>query len=335
MLSGDNGILQRATDAKTKSDEAQIKERIQLAYHSALTGGKGSYTKESLEDELENEFGENNYNVDDSDSDNWVLSAKGQSVTIPAGTKVIEAYFASEIFETNGNTAKKMHIGDYVNFDVDYNNLFTNNAGDADKPDNIYAGKWRVLYVTSDKLKIVSAGVPTRFSVNGSTSSDLMLILSGGLLYSGGPSGTNCGIMKANEFKDSLGNSVNDRYKVNELFKNANGGAIDGGPMALTRSDMMTSMAMMGYRGDLVDFEYGLLAVPANGNYAQLWLGDKWGPKYPNYIDNDGTANVCNDDDKAMETLGIRPTVNLKSTVKYSLKNTDSNGVSTWDIINE
>ena len=325
MLSGDNGILQKATTAKENTDSAQIKERIQLAYYSALAGGQGSYTYDTLMKELENEF-ETDYDVDDSDSDNWVLSAKGQSVTIPAGTKVIEAYFASEIFETNGNTAKKMHIGDYVNFDVDYNNLFTNNAGDADKPDNIYAGKWRVLYVTSDKLKIVSAGVPTRFSVNGSTSSDLMLILSGGLLYSGGPSGTNCGIMKANEFKDSLGNSVNDRYK---------GGAIDGGPMALTRSDMMTSMAMMGYRGDLVDFEYGLLAVPANGNYAQLWLGDKWGPKYPNYIDNDGTANVCNDDDKAMETLGIRPTVNLKSTVKYSLKNTDSNGVSTWDIINE
>ncbi len=42
MLSGDNGVLQRATDAKTKSDEAQIRERIQLAYHSALTGGKGN-----------------------------------------------------------------------------------------------------------------------------------------------------------------------------------------------------------------------------------------------------------------------------------------------------
>ena len=95
MLSGNNGVLQRATDAKTKSDEAQIKERIQLAYHSALTGGQGSYTKESLEDELEKEFGENNYNVDDSGSDNWVLTGKvyekEQSVTVPAGiTEFVE-----------------------------------------------------------------------------------------------------------------------------------------------------------------------------------------------------------------------------------------------------
>ena len=59
MLSGDNGILTRAGDAKTMTDEAQIREKIQLAYHSALTGGKGSYTKENLEEELENVFGEN------------------------------------------------------------------------------------------------------------------------------------------------------------------------------------------------------------------------------------------------------------------------------------
>ena len=96
MLSGDNSILQKATDAKIKSDEAQIKERIQLAYHSALAGGKGSYTYESLEDELEKEFGENNYNVDDSDSDNWVLTAKGQSVTIPAG-KVVDTIWQNAL----------------------------------------------------------------------------------------------------------------------------------------------------------------------------------------------------------------------------------------------
>ena len=79
--------MQKAIDAKTNTDNSQIIERIKLAYHSALTGGQGSYTKESLEDELEKEFGANNYNVDDSDNTNWILSAKGQSVTVPAGKK--------------------------------------------------------------------------------------------------------------------------------------------------------------------------------------------------------------------------------------------------------
>ena len=89
MLFGDNGILQRATDAKTNTDNAQIKEKIQLAYQSALAGGKGSYSTESLEEELEKEFGENNYSVDDSDTNNWILSANGQSVSIPAGIKTV------------------------------------------------------------------------------------------------------------------------------------------------------------------------------------------------------------------------------------------------------
>ena len=84
MLSGDNGVLQRATDAKTKSDEAQIKERIQLAYHSALIGGKGSYTKDSLMEELKNEF-KTDYDVDDSNDENWKIKAQGQEVIIPAG----------------------------------------------------------------------------------------------------------------------------------------------------------------------------------------------------------------------------------------------------------
>ena len=85
MLTGDNGILTRAGEAKNRSDEAQIKERIQLAYHSALISGQGSYTKENLEDELEKEFGDDFEEVDDSNDENWKLKVKGQSVIIPAG----------------------------------------------------------------------------------------------------------------------------------------------------------------------------------------------------------------------------------------------------------
>ena len=38
MLAGDNGILQRAGEAKNTTDEAQIKEKIRLSYLAALTG---------------------------------------------------------------------------------------------------------------------------------------------------------------------------------------------------------------------------------------------------------------------------------------------------------
>ena len=100
MLTGDNSILKRATTAKENTEKTQIEERIKLAYNSALTSGQGSYTKESLEDELEKEF-TTDYSVNDSDNNNWIITAKGQSVTIPAG-KVIDTVWQN-VFKTSYN----------------------------------------------------------------------------------------------------------------------------------------------------------------------------------------------------------------------------------------
>ncbi len=63
MLTGDNGILSRAGEAKNTTDEAKIKERIRLSYLAALTGGKGQVTEGLLKDELDKEFGENGYKL--------------------------------------------------------------------------------------------------------------------------------------------------------------------------------------------------------------------------------------------------------------------------------
>ena len=59
MLSGDNGILQRATDAKTYTGVGQEKETIALAYNSALAkkasnGNSNAVTDSELNDELDN-----------------------------------------------------------------------------------------------------------------------------------------------------------------------------------------------------------------------------------------------------------------------------------------
>ena len=63
MLTGDNGILQRAGEAENTTDEAQIKEKIRLSYLAALTGGKGQATEKLLKDELDKEFGQNKYEL--------------------------------------------------------------------------------------------------------------------------------------------------------------------------------------------------------------------------------------------------------------------------------
>ncbi len=62
-LTGDNGLLNKALDAKQTSKEAEIRERIQLAVTAAKTNKLGELNKESIEEELTKEFGENNYEL--------------------------------------------------------------------------------------------------------------------------------------------------------------------------------------------------------------------------------------------------------------------------------
>ena len=89
MLSGNNGILQRATESKTYSDTSQIQERINLAYHSSLINGQGKVTEPSLESELKKEF--NKTTLDEgwldktSISGKWKITIDGVSLEVPTG----------------------------------------------------------------------------------------------------------------------------------------------------------------------------------------------------------------------------------------------------------
>ena len=78
MLSGNNGILQRATEAKTYSNEVQIKERIRLAELSARANGEGLLTYSALNTELTKEFGAKGtgYNISDETENPWVITVE-------------------------------------------------------------------------------------------------------------------------------------------------------------------------------------------------------------------------------------------------------------------
>ena len=74
MLSGDNSILQKSTNAKTNTDNSQIVEKVQLAYTAALVEGKGTLTETNLRAELTKEFGENGYDLStDTTTNEWVI----------------------------------------------------------------------------------------------------------------------------------------------------------------------------------------------------------------------------------------------------------------------
>ena len=93
MLSGDNGILQRATDAKTNTDNLQIQERINLAYHSALTSGLGKVEEGTLKDEIKKEFDKTDSELEEENwidktsvAGKWKITIDGVSLEVPAGT---------------------------------------------------------------------------------------------------------------------------------------------------------------------------------------------------------------------------------------------------------
>ena len=110
MLSGDNGILQKATDAKTKNDEAQIRERIQLAYNSALTkditGENGELTMTTLQGELDNEFTGKTVTITPSaDNKKWTIKVDNVEETVPAGKRILTSKLTDDektALQTNG-----------------------------------------------------------------------------------------------------------------------------------------------------------------------------------------------------------------------------------------
>ena len=60
MLTGENGILTQAQNAKNKTEEAEEKEKIQLAITEAQLGDNGyqKLTEENLQKEINEQFGD-------------------------------------------------------------------------------------------------------------------------------------------------------------------------------------------------------------------------------------------------------------------------------------
>ena len=81
MLTGDNGILNRAGQAKTMTDEAQVLENIKLAYNNAQIG---KYTNSNenfankMQEELEKTYGSGNATVTDNGDGTLTVTVNGK-----------------------------------------------------------------------------------------------------------------------------------------------------------------------------------------------------------------------------------------------------------------
>ena len=116
MLSGDNGILQRATDAKNNNDNSQIQERINLVYHSALTSGLGKVEESTLKDEIKKEFNKTDSELEEENwldktsvTGKWRITIAGVSLDVPAG---IEA--TKTVIDYGSKTSETVSKGDDI-----------------------------------------------------------------------------------------------------------------------------------------------------------------------------------------------------------------------------
>ena len=84
MLTGQNGILNRANQAKENTGTAQTEELVKLSVTDALTQGLGSLTDENLKASLNNNIGAGKYTITGDATNGWTVTVDGKRYNIDA-----------------------------------------------------------------------------------------------------------------------------------------------------------------------------------------------------------------------------------------------------------
>ena len=82
MLTGENGILNRASEAKESTGVAQTEELVKLSITDALTQGLGSLTDENLKTALNNNIGAGKYEISGNETNGWTVKVNGKEFKI-------------------------------------------------------------------------------------------------------------------------------------------------------------------------------------------------------------------------------------------------------------
>ena len=122
MLTGQNGILNRAIEAKEKTQVANEKETVNMAAMEALTEGKGTITKEILTKTMKSYLGKND--VELTGNGPWQYVGSDGAYTIGTSGKVAQGWVyvydntqsvkEAPVGVTNGKIT--LNIGDYINY---------------------------------------------------------------------------------------------------------------------------------------------------------------------------------------------------------------------------
>lgn len=186
-LTGDNGLLTKAGNAKNTANEAEIGEKIRLAYQDYYLG-QHTQTGYSFQDALDKVFGAGVATATGPDSNGvYTVSVNGKTYEFNPATKGIQPVTTTAWTKnadgsySTGEGAEKItiHVGDYVNYDptlgvtdattIQYTSYGTsdptknNGRANGNRDQSFDAAtyksagyKWRVLDVKNGKIRLIS-----------------------------------------------------------------------------------------------------------------------------------------------------------------------------------
>ena len=152
MLTGQNGILNRASEAKEKNEVVQLEEKVKIAVMSALTDGSGTLTILNLQKELKNQGisiidGNDFPVVVNIEEKSYLIEQNGMvkstnEISIPEGLEIgsIVTYSPSGTYNWQGKYCSSS----------EENKLLSSASGD-----DFNLIKWKVLSIENGKVKLV------------------------------------------------------------------------------------------------------------------------------------------------------------------------------------
>ena len=349
FLTGDNGIITQATEAREKNEIASVKEQAQLdianwvADQLQKKGDTEVSSDAKVKEILENSNAENSNKYYKELQEDKIITLNGYEVPFS------DLYTTREDEVPTGVDYSELTVGDYIsNYPVQYDNVSTYN-GTGNIPRDEYNG-WRILSIDVENkiVRLVSAGVPINYShYNNSSTSVANLTTS---FFNTPITSTSitdynfyqCGLKNAdetaitniNDVKTLFTNNFTDIHGEGETYTD-NGNTYTytaGNPkvQSMTKADLEEVWGSTTVSGTDVSSN-DLLAIPCEdptSEYAVTWLssasssGNLW------RVTSSGDMG----DYSYNGPRGVRLVVTLKSNIKFTPAETNINGTTTWNI---
>lgn len=308
-VTGENGIIKQANKAKEESQIVDEYEQLQEIVTVVLAKSRGGLEKGELEKALKSRFGEISLI---NDNGPWLYEGKYKNYYI---------YNDGDIKEKADYSG--LGIGDYVNYNVNYENL--NSYNSAYKVKDEYKG-WRILSVDKDNniVRVVSSGIPLTYDYVYNTVTKAKKELTDEFLK-------DTTKFVSYGFKDTNNNIITTTSEMRELFLNNFTEKENENPkvQSLINQDIenVTGKITWGkFAGE------DLFSIPCNSNnegeYGTYYLGTNYYGQQMWGVNLSGQVVNLNSGIK-----GIRPVVTLKTNIKFTKddkESTDSRIV--WNI---